>query len=126
MESSNGLQTLKAKQDPSEDIAMETLSPVDLKINSQEKSTTFMDQSFVHNSTFILSTTEKRMQEQAKTITPSKLVAAVIIMVVIGIFSVPIIIYYTLKSDPIPELNSTLGDVNISMVNLFHLDDCIR
>ena len=126
MESSNGIQILKEKQDPSEDIAMETLSPVDLKIHSQEKSTTFMDQSFVHNSTLILSTTEKRMQEQAKTITPSKLVAAVIIMVVIGIFSVPIIIYYTLKSDPIPELNSTLGDVNISMVNLFHLDDCIR
>ena len=118
MESKDGLQAFKDKQGPREDIVMEVLNPVDPKLSSQEKSTTFMDQSFVHNSTFILSTTEKRMQEQAKRFTPSKLVSAIVILVVIGIFSVPIVIYYALKSDAIPELNSALGDVNISMVNL--------
>ena len=99
---------------------METLSSI--KVDSQEKSTAFQRHKFFHNfshETFMLSVTEvirKRVQEIPKRYTPSKLVVAAVIFLVIGIFSVPIILYYSLKTNPIPGLNGVLGDVNISMV----------
>ena len=116
--------TFMEKQDPSKDVLMEDLRCIDSKVNSEEKSD-FMNPSFFQ-STFSRGTFTKSaikggdlgISKQETNVPLAKLVTAVVIAIVIAIFLVPIIIYYAFKSDPIiPELNSTLGDVNISMVN---------
>ena len=116
--------TFMEKQDPSKDVLMEDLRCIDSKVNSEEKSD-FMNPSFFQ-STFSCGTFTKSsvkggdlgISKQETNAPLAKLVTAVVIAIVIAIFLVPIIIYYVFKSDPIlPELNSTLGDVNISMVN---------
>ena len=124
MESKNGFpHTFQEKRDPSKDVPMEELSAVDPKINSGEKSSTFT-RSFFSNTfsrnTFRLSTIRDvtvQIQERAKNVGASRAITFSVILIVIGIFSIPIILYYALKTDPIPELSSEFLDVNISMVN---------
>lgn len=130
MESQNELQTFKEKPDPSKDILMEdfcSIDPGDIsKIGTQEKSNTFTRYSFFRNTfsrdTFTLSNlkdVKERMKERAKNVKASRVVTGIAIFLVIGIFSIPVIMYYTLKTEPLPELENTLKDVNISMVNLY-------
>ena len=116
--------TFMEKQDPSKDVLMEDMRCIDSKVNSEEKSN-FMNPSFFQSTfsrgTFTKSTIkggDLGISKQETNVPLAKLVTAVVIAIVIAIFLVPIIIYHVFKSDPIlPELNSTLGDVNISMVN---------
>ena len=61
---------------------------------------------------------KKRIKEQVKSITMSKLVTVITILAIVGLFLVPIILYYTFNADPIPEPDGVLRDVNVSMVNL--------
>ena len=106
-------QKFMEKQIPSKDVLMEDLRCIDPKVNSEEKSTDFKNPSFFH-STF------SRGTFAHLTIKDGKLaVIPIITVIVIAIFLVPVIIYYVFKSDPLPELNSVLGvvDVNISMVS---------
>ena len=127
MDSNNGLhdQTLLDKQDPSKDVLMEDLKCIDQKVNSEGKGTDFMNQTFFQSSTYSRGTFTRStikdgklgMPERQTNIALARSVTAVVIMIVIAIFSVPIIIYYTFKSDKLPDSNSVLGDVNISMVN---------
>ena len=88
------------EQEPSEDLMM------DSQVNSEENSSTHMYSMF-HN-TF------------SKSFAASRVIILTTILIVIGIFSIPIILYYTLKTstDPIPQLNSTFNDVDISMVSI--------
>ena len=130
MESKNGFSnnTFQEKQDPSKDVPMEELSAVDPKVNSGEKSSTFTHHSrgyfrntFSRN-TFKLSTikdVKARMQERAKNVGASRVITFSVILAIIGIFSIPIILCYALKTDAILELNSAFTDVNISMVNTY-------
>ena len=128
MESKNGFSnnTFQEKQDPSKDVPMEELSAVDPKVNSGEKSSTFTHHSYFRNTfsrnTFKLSTIKEvkaRIQERAKNVKASRVITFSVILAIIGIFSIPIILYYALKTAPIPELNSAFTDVNISMVNTY-------
>ena len=126
MESKNGLHD-KEKQHSSKDILMEELTSVKPPVNSKEKSADLMNHNYFNgtssSNTFSQSTIKdgklalqlQERQNKANVVASRSVIAAVIVLVV-GIFSVPIILYYTLKTDPIPELNSVLGDVNISMV----------
>ena len=114
-------QTLMATQDPSKHVLMEDLR---LKVNAEEKSTGLMNPTFFqtilsHGTSTQSSIKDGKigMPERRTKLALVKSVTAVVIMIVIAIFLVPIIIYYTLKSDPLPESNSVLGDVNISMVS---------
>ena len=111
MESHNGLQTFIEKPDLSKDVLMEELISGDV-CNHQEKSTTFTHGSFFHN-------TLDRMKEQAKNVTASRIITAVIIFFVIVSFLVPIIIYYASGTDPLPESDNVLRDTNISVVSLY-------
>ena len=119
-------QTFTEKQDPSKDVVMEDLKCIDPKVNSEEKSTEFKNPSFFQSTfsrgTFAHSTIKDGrlgMPERETNVVLARSVIAVIIAIVIAAFLVPIIIYYVFKSDPLPELNSVLGDVdaNISMVS---------
>ena len=119
-------QTFTEKQDPSKDVVMEDLKCIDPKVNSEEKSTEFKNPSFFQSTfsrgTFAHSTIKNGrlgMPERETNVVLARSVIAVIIAIVIAAFLVPIIIYYVFKSDPLPELNSVLGDVdaNISMVS---------
>ena len=120
MESKNGFPTFKEKQDISKDVPMEELSP---KADTKEKST-FMHHSFFRNTFSRTQSTIKDgklgLQDQQRSVFISRLVTIIAIIVIVGIFLVPIILYYALKTSPIPELNSVLGDVNISMVNKYY------
>ena len=124
MESKNGFlsHTFQEKQDPSKDIMMEELNGIDPKVSSGEKSSThhsFFRTTFSRN-TFKLSTikdVKERMQERAKNVKASRVITFIVILTIIGIFSIPIILYYALKADPVPQLNSAFTDVDISMVN---------
>ena len=125
MEFKNGLPNQIQDQEPSKDLMMEDLSGVDHKVNSEEKSSTFTHRSFFHGTfsrnTFKLSTIKDvsmRMQERAKNVKASRVITLTIILIIIGIFSIPVILYYALKTDPIPELNNAFTDVNISMVSI--------
>ena len=117
-------QTLMEIQDPSKYVLMEDLTCIDPKANTEEKSTGFMNptffQSIFSNGTSTQSSIKDGYLGIPKRITNvplAKSVTALVIVIVITIFMVPIIIYYTLKSDPLPESNSVLkGDVNISML----------
>ena len=116
--------TFMEKQDPSKDVLMEELSTIDPKGNSEEKSADFMNHSYFQSTysggTFTQSTLKNGklgFQERKSNVFASRLVTAVVIVLIIGAFLVPIILYYSLKTDPIPELNSVLGEVNISMVS---------
>ena len=113
MESHNGLQTFIEKPDPSKDVVMEELTCIDPGdvCNDQENSTTFTRGSFFHN-------TLDRRKEQAKNVTASRIITAVIIFFVIVSFLVPIIIYYASGTDPLPESDNVLRDTNISVVSL--------
>ena len=111
------------KQDPSKDVLMEDLRCIDSKVNSEEKSD-FMNPNFFQNTfsrgTFTRSSIKDGdlgISKQKRNVPLVKLVTAVVTVIIIAIFLVPIIIYYVFKSDPILEWNSTLGDMNISMVN---------
>ena len=126
MESTDGLydQTFKEKKDTSKDVQMKELNFIDPKVDPQEKSNDFNNHTFVHQNTRNDSTLTQsnRMvgmqQDQSKiNVIASRLVIASVILLVVGMFSVPIVLFYTLKTDP-PQirLNSELGDVNISMV----------
>ena len=115
-------QTLMEIQDPSKYALMEDLTCIDPKVNAEEKSTAFMNpQSIFSNGTSTQSNIKDGylgMPKRKTKVVLAKPVTAVVIVIVIAIFLVPIIIYYTLKCDPLPESNSVLkGDVNISMVN---------
>ena len=125
MEFKNGFPNQIQEQGPSKDLVMEDLSTVDPKINSEEKSTIITLRSFFHNTfsckTFKLSTIKDvsvRMQERAKNVKASGVIILIVMLVIIGIFLIPVILYYSLKTDPIPESNSAFTDVNISMVSI--------
>ena len=117
MESNNEVQTFKEKPDPSKDVAMEALTCIDPGdvSNDQENSNTFTLRSTGGSFSRII----LREQMQTKNTTVSKVITAVIIIFIIGTFSVPIILYYALKTDPIPELDSVLRNVNISEVIMY-------
>ena len=128
MDSNNGLhdQTFMDKRDPSKDVLMEDFKCTDQKANSEGKGTDFMNQTFCQSSTYSRGTFTRStikdgklgMSERETNVVVARSVTAIVIMIVIGIFSVPIIIYYVFKSDKLPSSNSVLGDVNnISMVN---------
>ena len=126
MESKNGFpnHTFQEKPDPLKDVPMEELNAIDPIVNSGEKSSTFTHHGFFSNTfsrnTFKLSTirdVKEQIQERAKNVKASRVLTFSVILAIIGIFSIPIILYYALKTDPIPELNSAFTDVNISMVN---------
>ena len=129
MDTKNGVhdQMLTEKQDPSKDVLMEDLRCTDPKVNSEEKSTDLMNPTFLLNKsntysrgTFTRSTLKDGklgMSERQTNVVVARSVTAVVIVIVIAIFLVPIIIYYTFKSDPLPSSNSVLGDVDVSMVN---------
>ena len=119
-------QTFMEKQDPSKDVLMEDLKCIDSKVNSEEKSTDFKNptvfQSTFSRGTFANSTIKDGKlgtSERETNVVLARSVTAVVIVIVIAIFLVPIIIYYEFKSGPLPELKSELGDVdaNISMVS---------
>ena len=122
MELKNGFlsHTFQEKQDPSKDIMMEELNGIDPKVSSGEKSSTHhsLFRSTFSRNAFKLSTikvVKERMQERAKNVS---VITFIVILKIIGIFSIPIILYYALKTDLVPELNSSaFTDVNISMVN---------
>ena len=120
MESNNG--AFKEKPDTSKDVMMEELNSIgpDDVTNDKEKSNTLMHHRFFHNTFFhsTLKDVKNRLREQAKSVTASQALTAIIIFFVIGIFSAPIILYYTLKTDPLPNLENVLRDVNVSTVNL--------
>ena len=128
MESTDGLhdQTFKEQKDASKDAQMKELSFNDPKIDPQEKSDDFNNHTFVHqnsrndNTLAQLNRMVGMQQERSKiNIIVSRSIIASVILLVVGMFSVPIILYYTLKTDPPPALNSVLGDVNISMVSYY-------
>ena len=133
MESTNGLhdKTAKEQRDPLKDVQMKELSFVDPKVDAQEKSNDFNNQQFVNRSTSNGNTLTQLnrmlgMQQKENKINAiaSRSVIASVILLVVGMFSVPIILYYTLKTDPPPALNSELGDVNISMAS-YIIVECI-
>ena len=108
MEEKNELHDLKCE---------EKQNSVDPKDNP--KSNDFINHSFFHtisrsDSQSTITDGKPRIQERQTNVIVSRLVIATVILLVIGMFSAPIILYYTLKTDPIPELNSVLGEVNIS------------
>ena len=135
MESINGLhdQTVKEKKDASKDVQMKELGFIDPKVDPQE-SNDFNNHTFVHQNTcndntlMQLNRMVGTQQKQSKmNVIASRSVIASVIMLVIGMFLVPIILYYTLKTDqPPPELNSELGDVNISMVSYYGSICCLN
>ena len=118
-------QTFMEKQDPSKDVLMKDFRCIDFKVNSEETSTDLMSPTlcqsmFSHRNSTQLTIKDGKlgMPERRTNGALAKSVTAVVIMIVITIFLVPIIIYHTMKSDPLPESNSILiGDVNVSMVN---------
>ena len=122
-------QTLMETQDPSKYVLMEDLSCIDPKVDAEKKSTGFMNPIFFqtifsHGTSTQSSIKDGKlgMPEQRAKVVLAKSVTAVVIVIVIAIFLLPIIIYYTLSSDPLQESNSVLmGDVNISMVNYYVL-----
>ena len=122
MESENGLLN-QPFQKPLKNPMMEDLSAgVEFKINSEEKSShhSYFSRTFSRN-TFRLSTikeVKEQMQERAKNVKASRVITLIVILTIIGIFSIPIILFYALKTDPLPALNSGFTDVNISMVNI--------
>ena len=122
MESKNEFLNQK-KQEPVKDIMMEDLNAVDPTVMANS---TFTRHSFFHNafshSTFKLSAIKNatvQIQERAKNVKASRVIALIVILTIIGIFSIPVILYYVRKADPLPELNSAFTDVNISMVNSY-------
>ena len=127
MESKNGFpnQTFHQSLDPLKDLMMEGLSAVDPKVNSEEKSSIFTHHNFFRNTfsrnSFKLSTVKDvkvRMQEKAKNVKVSRVITLIVILTIIGVFSIPVILFYALKTDPSPALNSEFTNVSISMVNL--------
>ena len=131
MESTNGLhdKTAKEQRDPLKDVQMKELSFVDPKVDTQEKFNDF--NKFVHHSTSNGNTLTQlnrmlgmQQKENKLNAIASRSVIASVILLVVGMFSVPIILYYTLKTDPPPALNSELGDVNISMAS-YIIVECI-
>ena len=117
MKSKNG--AFKKKPDPSKDVVMEEMTsngPVDVS-NGQEKSSNApVHQNFFCN-TFSHSIF-KNIKDQVKIVTISRVITTVIIFFIIGTFSVPITLYYALKTDPIPEPDSVLREVNVSTVRI--------
>ena len=109
-------------QGHAKDLMMEDLNAVDSKVTSEGNSSTCSHLGFFHKTfsrnTFKLSTIKNvstRMQERAKNV---RVITLIVILTIIGIFLIPIILYYALKSDPLPEsINSAFTDVNISMVS---------
>ena len=99
---------------------------VDPELNSEEKSSTPMyDHSFFHNTfssdTFKPSTIKDvrvRIRERAKNVKSSEVITFIVILTIIGFFTIPVILYYALKTEPPLESNSAFADVNISMVSL--------
>ena len=126
MESKNGFpnQTFHQSLDPLKDLLMmEGLSAVDSKVNSEEKSSIFTHHNFFRNTfsrnSFKLSAVKDvkvRMQEKAKNVKASRVITLIVILTIIGVFSIPVILFYALKTDQSPA--SEFTDVNISMVNL--------
>ena len=111
------------EQNRTKNIKMEDLNTdVDPKVNSEEKSSTSTHHghTFSHN-TFKLSAIKEvkvRMQERAKNVKVSSVMIFIVILIIVGLFSIPAILYYALKTDPLPEFNSEFTDVDISMVSM--------
>ena len=128
MESINGFSNQKFQQSPIslKDFRMKDLATVDPELNSEEKSSTpIYDHSFFHNTfssnTFKPSTIKDvrvRIRERAKNVKSSEVITFIVILTIIGSFSMPVILYYALKTEPPLESNSEFADVNISMVSL--------
>ena len=135
MDTKNGVhdQMFTEKQDPSKDILMEDLKCTDPKVNSEENSTDLINPTFLQSNTYSHGTFTRYshgtfarstikdgklgMSERQTNVILARSVTAVVILIVIATFLVPIIIYYTLRSDRLSDPNSVLGDVNASMVN---------
>ena len=108
---------------PLKDLMMEEFSAVDPKVNLEEKSTIFTHHSFFHNilsrysfkpSTF--KDIKIQIQERAKNVKASRVITLIVILIIIGIFSIPVILYYA-PNRPMLE-SSRFIEGNISMVNL--------
>ena len=111
------------EQDHTKDIMMKDMNAVDPKVNSEEKTSTATPHGQFHNTfsrnTLKLSAIKDikvQMQERVKTVKPSSVMIFITILIIIGIFAIPAILYYTLRTDPLPEFNGAFTDVNISMV----------
>ena len=117
MESKNGFPN-QEKQDPSKDVMMQELGTVDPKTKSEEKSSTITHHSYFRNFSRNIKDVKVRIQERVKNIKAFRVIIFAVILTIIGIFSIPIILYYALKSNSVPELNSAFTDVNITMVNI--------
>ena len=113
------------EQNHTKNIKMKDLNTdVDPKVNSEEKSSTSTHHGHFWNTfsrdTFKLSSIKDvkvRMQERAKNVKASSMMIFIVILIIIGLFSIPAILYYALKTDPLPEFNSAFTDVDISMVS---------
>ena len=111
-------------QEPSKNLMMEDLSAgVEFKVNSKGKPShhTYFGRTFSRN-TFRLSAikeVKEQMQERAKNVKASRVITLIVILTIIGVFSIPIILFYSLQADPLPTLSSGFTDVNISMVNVY-------
>ena len=116
-------------QESVKDFKMEDLNA---QVDTEEKSPTITKHSFFHKpfprNTFKLSAIKDasmQFQEGVKSVKASRVIALIVILTIFGIFSIPVILYYAQKADPLPELNrASFTDVNISMVNTYLLAIC--
>ena len=122
MESKNGFpnQIFQQTPDSLKDLMMEQFSAVDPKVNSEEKSSIFTHhgsfRSILSRNSFKLSTIKDvkvQMQERAKNVKASRVITFIVILIIIGLFSIPVILYCALKTDPNHPMQG-----NTSMVSL--------
>ena len=99
---------------------MEDLSAVDPKVNSEEKFSTYTHHSYFRSifSRNNFKVVKVQMQERAKNVKTSRIITFIVVLTTIGIFSMPLILYYALRTVPMPKLNSRFTDVNISTVRM--------
>ena len=109
----------------SKDLMTKDTNAVDPKVNSEEQASSFTYHSFFHNTfsrnNLKLSTItdiKVQIQERAKCFKTSRVITFILILTIIGVFSIPVILYHDVKTNPIPESNNAFTDVNISMVSV--------
>ena len=81
---------------------MEDLGIVDPKVNSEEKFSKFTHHSYFRSAFYnnVVEAVKVQMQEKAENIKRSKVITFIVILTVIGIFSIPVVLHYALKTDP--------------------------